>query len=161
MPAIPKESVAVADTVNVPETVAPLTGAVREMEGADTLLTVTEMPLLAVALPAVSVRTAERRCDPLEAAVVFHEVLKEGPAPATELPKLEPSSLNWMLATPKEAEAFAETVTVPESVAPLTGAVREIEGGVGPPLKPLLGAYSLTMKFAAVNPVVPVEIVMF
>jgi hypothetical protein len=64
-----------------------------EIAGA-VLFTVTEILLLTVVLPAVLVRTAERRCDPLEDPDVFHEKLNEGPAPDTELPRLEPSSLN-------------------------------------------------------------------
>jgi hypothetical protein len=42
-----------------------------------------------------------------------------------------PSSLNSTTATPTLSEAVAETVTaVPETVAPLAGAVRETVGGV-------------------------------
>ena len=41
---------------------------------------------------------------------------------------MAPSSLNWTEATPTLSEAVAETVTVPETVEPEAGAVREMVG---------------------------------
>jgi hypothetical protein len=67
-------SLAVAETVTVPETVAPLGGAVRETVGAP-LSTVTATPLLVVVFPAASRATAVRVCAPLLAVVVLHATL--------------------------------------------------------------------------------------
>jgi hypothetical protein len=47
-------------------------------------------------------------------------------------PRLAPSNLNWTPTTPTLSVAFAKTVTaVPDTVAPLAGAVIETVGGVG------------------------------
>src|SRR3989442_7329449 len=45
-------------------------------------------------------------------------------------PRLTPSSLNWTPTTPTLSVAFADTVIVPETVAPADGAVMETIGGV-------------------------------
>jgi hypothetical protein len=59
--------VAVAVTVAVPDTVAPLAGAVIDTTGGATaLLTVTVLPVLVVLTPAVSFATAFSVCEPLE-----------------------------------------------------------------------------------------------
>src|SRR5689334_12062385 len=101
-----------------------------EITGAATaLLTVTEMLLVAV-FPEVSLATALNICVPLTAAVVFHDIVYEGPAPVTIVPRFAPSSWNWTPAIPTLSEAFAETEIVPVTVAPFAGAVMETVGGV-------------------------------
>src|SRR5207249_12302922 len=45
-------------------------------------------------------------------------------------PRLFPSNLNCTPATPTLSEALADTVTVPETVDPLAGAVMDTVGGV-------------------------------
>ena len=63
--------VAFAVTVAVPDTVAPLAGAVIDTTGGATaLLTVTVSPALVVLTPAVSFATGLSVCDPLELFVV-------------------------------------------------------------------------------------------
>jgi hypothetical protein len=65
--------VALAVTVTVPLTVAPFAGAVSETTGGVvSLFTVMEALLVAV-LPAASLATAVRVCDPLAAVFEFHE----------------------------------------------------------------------------------------
>jgi hypothetical protein len=64
----------VAETVTVPETVAPLVGAVRETVGA-LLSTVTLTPPLVVVFPAASRATAVRVWAPFVALVVLHATL--------------------------------------------------------------------------------------
>jgi hypothetical protein len=62
---------AVPDTVIVPDTVAPLAGAVIDTAGGATaLFTVTVSPALVVLVPAVSFATALSVCEPLELFVV-------------------------------------------------------------------------------------------
>src|SRR5438552_2324842 len=51
-------------------------------------------------------------------------------AVVTSAPRLAPSSLNCTPTTPTLSVALAETVTVPETEAPATGAVMETAGGV-------------------------------
>jgi hypothetical protein len=59
--------VALAVTVAVPDTVAPLAGAVIDTAGGATaLLTVTVSPALVVLVPAVSFAMAFSVCDPFE-----------------------------------------------------------------------------------------------
>ena len=59
--------VAVAVTVAVPDTVAPLAGAVIDTTGGATaLLTVTVLPALVVLVPAASFAMAFSVCEPLE-----------------------------------------------------------------------------------------------
>jgi hypothetical protein len=62
---------AVPDTVIVPDTVAPLAGAVIDTAGGATaLFTVTVSPALVVLVPAVSFATALSVCEPFELFVV-------------------------------------------------------------------------------------------
>src|SRR5678816_3298007 len=82
------------------------------------LLTVTVKLLVAVSPPA-SVATAARVWEPLAAVEVFQEIEYAGPGPVTMLPRLRPSSLNCTPAMATLSVAFAETVIVPETVAPL------------------------------------------
>jgi hypothetical protein len=63
--------VAVAVTATVPDTVAPLAGAVIDTTGGATaLLTVTVSPALVVLVPNVSFAMAFSVCDPFELFVV-------------------------------------------------------------------------------------------
>jgi hypothetical protein len=64
--------VAFAVTTAVPDTVAPLAGALIETTGGATaLLTVTVSPALVVLVPAVSFAMAFSVCEPLELFAVF------------------------------------------------------------------------------------------
>ena len=45
-------------------------------------------------------------------------------------PSATPSSVNWTFVTPTLSDAFAVTVTVPETVAPAAGAVTATVGEV-------------------------------
>src|SRR5437899_3356374 len=78
--------------------------------------------------PAASRATAVNAWEPLEAVVVFQEVEKGDVV--SSAPRLAPSSLNCTPTTPALSEALAETVTVPETIAPEVGAVIETVGGV-------------------------------
>ena len=60
--------------------------------------------------------------------VVFQEM--EYGDEVFSLPRFDPSSMNWTPTTPMLSEALAETVIVPETVAPDEGAVRETVGRV-------------------------------
>ena len=79
-------------------------------------------------LPAASRARAASVCVPLLAVALFQEV--EYGAVVTSAPSDAPSSRNWTPATPTLSLALAETVTVPDTVAPLAGAVMETVGGV-------------------------------
>src|SRR5262245_10127130 len=63
---------------------------------------------------------------PSEVAVVSHDVAYG--ASVISDPKFAPSNLNWTPAIPRLDEALAETVTIPETVAPPPGAVMETVG---------------------------------
>src|SRR4029453_7392460 len=92
------------------------------------LATVTEIAEVAV-LPAASRATAVSEWLALLAVVEF-QVIEYGLA-VSSAPRFAPSSLNWTPATPTLSPAFADTVTaVPETVAPLAGAVIETVGSV-------------------------------
>src|SRR2546427_2473565 len=80
--------------------------------------------------PAASRAMAVKLWEPLATRVVFHE--REYGAAVTSAPRFAPSSLNCTPTTPTLSVALAETVTVPETVAPATGAViGSAERGVG------------------------------
>src|SRR2546425_13377176 len=69
-------------------------------------------------------------------------------------PRLTPSSLNWTPTTPTLSVAFADTVIVPETVAPADGAVMETIGGVGSfanvtPTAPALAVLSAASRATA------------
>src|SRR3989441_8483447 len=128
-PTTPTLSVAFADTVIVPETVAPADGAVMETDGGVVSFATVTLTAAAVAVfPAASRATAVKLCAPFAAKVVFHETEKG--AVVTSTPKLAPSSLNCTATTPTLSAALAETVTEPATVAPPAGAVIETVGGV-------------------------------
>src|SRR3989454_150472 len=126
---MPTLSAALADTVIVPETVAPEIGAVTETVGGvvSLLATVTWTPAVAV-FPAASRATAVREGVPFGTAVVFQA--KVYGAPVSSAPRLAPSNFNWTPATPTSSEAAAATLTVPDTVVPVVGAVIETAGGV-------------------------------
>src|SRR5882672_6841923 len=132
-PATPTLSEALADTVMVPDTVAPLAGAVRltaggVVSGGGALFTVTVTEAEVVRLPAASRATALKVCAPLPTLPVFHET--ENGALVSSAPSATPSLKNCTPATPTLSEAFADTVMVPDTVAPFAGAVRLTAGGV-------------------------------
>src|SRR5207245_4055284 len=128
-PTTPTLSVARAETVTVPETVAPAAGAVIDTVGGGLSLRTVTLTAAAVAvLAAASRATAVRVWVALVAVVVFHE--RAYGAVVISAPRLAPSSLNWTPTTPTLSEAVAETVTVPETVEPAAGAVMETVGTV-------------------------------
>src|SRR5437899_5872653 len=142
----PTLSVALAEILTVPATVAPETGAIREIVGGVVSFATVKLTAAEVAvLPAASRATAVRVCAPSLAVVAVQE--REWGATVTLAPRFLPSSLNWTQATPTLSVALAEIVTVPATVAPATGAIREIVGGV-------LSTVTLTAAVVAVLPAV-------
>src|SRR5439155_5160668 len=131
-PTAPTLSETSAVTFVVPETVAPLGGAVIETVGGvlsgAPLETVTVTGSEVFLFPAASRATAVSVCEPFEVFVVSQEIWYG--ATVSSAPRFDPSSRNCTPITPTLSEASAETGVVPETVAPLTGAVIEIEGGV-------------------------------
>src|SRR5437660_3890708 len=91
------------------------------------LTTVTLTAEVAV-LPAASRAIAVRVCTPFLAVVLFHETAYG--TVVTSAPRFAPSSLNCTPTTPTLSAALTETVIVPVTVAPATGAVMETAGGV-------------------------------
>src|SRR5439155_9581624 len=130
-PTTPTLSVALAETVTVPATVAPAAGAVIATVGGVVsgigLVTVTITAAEVAVLPAASRATAVTVWLPLALKVVFQDI--EYGATVTSAPKLAPSSLNWTPTTPTLSVALAETVTEPATVAPAAGAVIDTVGG--------------------------------
>src|SRR5262249_19210657 len=90
--------------------------------------TVTLTEVAVAVLPAASRATAVSVCVPLATVVVVQ--LTEYGDDVSSAPRLAPSSLNCTPATATLSEALAETVIVPDTVAPLAGAVRETVGAV-------------------------------
>src|SRR5437867_80176 len=128
-PPTPTLSEALAVTVTVLLTVAPVNGAVRlTVGGVVSLNTVTVTAADVVVLPAPSRATAVSVCDALLAAVVFHETAYGAVVAST--PRLAPSNLTWPPRPSSLPEALAVTVTVLLTVAPVVGAVRLTVGGV-------------------------------
>jgi hypothetical protein len=128
-------SLAFAVTDTVPLTVTPFAGAVIETVGGvvsvDELLTVTLTLALFAVLPEVSVAVAERLCASLLVFVLSQA--NEYGAVVSAAPKFAPSNLNCTLATATLSAAFAEIVSVPLTVAPFAGVVKETVGGVVSP----------------------------
>src|SRR5207248_1845094 len=89
--------------------------------------TVTVTAAEVVLFPAPSRATAASWCAPLPAAAVFHET--EYGAAVSSAPRFAPSRRNWTPTTPTLSEAFADTGTVPDTVALSAGAVTETAGG--------------------------------
>src|SRR2546427_7456387 len=126
-PATPTLSDAVAETVIVPETAAPLLGLVSDTVGA-TLSTVTVTALDVVRFPAASRAIAVRVCEPAVALVVFHDT--EYGAAATSVPRFAPSSWNCTPTTPTLSDAVAATTVDPTMIDPLAGDVIATNGAM-------------------------------
>ena len=94
--------------------------------------TVTALVLVAL-LPAASRATTLILCEPFETEVVSHEN-EYGDGPVVSVPMVILPSLISTAATPMLSVAVAVIDTVPETVAPFVGAVRETVGGVVSPL---------------------------
>src|SRR5437899_1048375 len=128
-PATPTLSDAVAVIVVVPETVAPLAGAVTlTVGGVVSLKTVTVTAADVVVFPAASRATAVSVCDALVAVLVSHATAYG--AAVSSVPRFAPSILNCTPTTPTLSDAVAVIVVVPETVAPLAGAVTLTVGDV-------------------------------
>src|SRR5439155_1226574 len=125
-PTTPTLSVAVADTVTVPDTLAAGAGAVIATVGGATSATVTLTAAVAV-WPAASRATALTLWAPGATRAVSHTI--EYGAAVTSAPRFTPSSLNCTPTTPTLSVAVAETVTVPETLAAGAGAVSATVGG--------------------------------
>src|SRR5262245_38688490 len=113
-PTTPTLSAALAETVTVPDTVAPFAGEViftvgGVVSGGGALLTVTVTAADVVRFPAASRAIARRVCVPFPAPLVFHEI--ENGAAVSSAPRLAPSTWNWTPATPALSEALAPTAT--------------------------------------------------
>jgi hypothetical protein len=127
--ATPTLSDAFAVTLTVPDAVAPFAGAVIDTVGGvpgGPLFTVTVTLALVAETPAVSFAIAVSVCAPLLALVVSQDVAYG--AVVLSAPRFAPSSWNCTLATPTLSDAFAVTLTVPETVAPVAGAVIDTVG---------------------------------
>ncbi|OLC50432.1 MAG: hypothetical protein AUH43_04990 [Acidobacteria bacterium 13_1_40CM_65_14] len=92
------------------------------------LLTVTVTGVDVVVLPAASRATAVNEWLPFDVVVVSHA--NEYGLVVSSAPRLAPSNVNCTPATPRLSDAFADTVTLVETVAPLAGAVIDTVGGV-------------------------------
>src|SRR5438876_4633650 len=104
----------------------PLVGVKLVIVGA--FITVTLTAAEVAVLPAASRATAVKLWLPFALKVVFQET--EYGAVVTSTPRFAPSSLNCTPTTPTLSVAFAETVTAPDTVAPVAGAVIDTAGGV-------------------------------
>ena len=104
------------------------------MVGSVALLTVTEIVEGFDKLFDVSLETADKECVALDAVVVSQEI-EYGEVVSSE-PMLLPSNLNCTPPTAILSEALAETETLPVTVAPLAGSVKETVGGVVSPPPP-------------------------
>src|SRR3989344_6962664 len=95
--------------------------------------TVTLLTALHRVLPAASRATALMVWLPLVAVVESHAI--EYGVVVSSAPTLAPSTLNCTPTTPTLSDALADRVTVPETVAPSAGAMRETVGlVVSPPV---------------------------
>ncbi len=113
-------------TFMVPETLAPEVGDVMDTVGGavTAFFTVNETAALVVVCPPALLATAVSEWLTLESVAVFSERIKG--ALVTAAPVLLPSTLNCTLVVFEET--LAETVMVPETVAPESGDVIEIVG---------------------------------
>src|SRR5262249_37715349 len=92
------------------------------------LSTVTEIAAVVAVFPDVSRARACSVCVPFDAVVVFQEKLYG--ELVSSVPSGLPSSKNCTPATPTSSDAFAATLTVPETVAVEVGVVMATLGGV-------------------------------
>src|SRR2546422_813640 len=120
----PSTSVPGASTVVVAVTGAWLAvgvcGSVEGLVSGAVLLTVTVTGADVVVLPAASRATAVNEWLPFDVVVVSHA--NEYGLVVSSAPRLAPSNVNCTPATPRLSDAFADTVTLVETVAPLAGA---------------------------------------
>ena len=131
-PTTPTLSDAAAVSFTVPLTAAWLAGAVTETVGgvvSGTFVFETVMVTTAeiVEFPAASLALAVMEWEPLDTDALFH-ALWYGAVFCSE-PVATPSIRNCTPATPTLSEAVAARFTVPVSVLPAAGAVRETVGG--------------------------------
>src|SRR3954468_1758990 len=151
-PATATASEALATMVTTPVRLAPLAGEVMDTVGGfGALVTVTCTGAEVAKTPAVLRAAAVSACAPLGSAVVSSARLNG--AAVTSAPLFAPSTWNCTPATPSASDAEAETVTVPETVAPSTGVEMETVGGVGgggapPPPPPAPTSTMLTFATA-------------
>ncbi len=132
-PATPTLSDAVAATVTVPVTGASVDGAVTLTAGGVVSAvdpTVTVTPADVVMFPDVSRATAPSTCDPRLAVEVVHTHDATPCGAVTSGLTVAPSSVNQTPPIATLSDAFANTVTVPETVAPLAGELMATVGGV-------------------------------
>jgi len=139
---------ALALTVIVPVTVAPLVGEEIETAGG-ALLTVTLTPALVAEFPLVSLATAVSVWLPLATEDVVQEKLYGEAVSAA--PTFAPSTCICTLAIPALAEAVAFTVIVPLTVALLAGEVIETVGGVAVVLLTVTVTTALVAAFPDVS----------
>src|SRR2546425_1040131 len=104
-------------------------GSVDGLASVAALLPVTVTVADVVVLPAASRATAVNEWLPFDVVVVSHA--NEYGLVVSSAPRLAPSNVNCTPATPRLSDAFADTVTLVETVAPLAGAVIDTLGGVG------------------------------
>src|ERR1700742_174536 len=83
-----------------------------------------------VVCPAPSLAFETMVCGPLEACVVFHEYASDEEFVFEAL--ADPSMSISSEVTPTSSEAVALMLTVPDTVAPLEGAVMDVVGGLSP-----------------------------
>src|SRR3954471_17968302 len=133
-PTTPMSSAAFADTATVvPDTVAPLAGAVIVTVGAErSLFTVTVTVVADPVPPLVSRAIADRKCVPLDAVVVSQ--FSVNGLTVSSAPSVAPSRMNCTPAiVPLPGVAVAVTATaLPDTVAPLAGAVSVAVEGAAP-----------------------------
>jgi hypothetical protein len=105
-----------------------LVGTVGGVVSGVVLFTVTVTLALVAELCEVSVAIARSVCVPLVAVAEFQESAYG--AVVSKAPRFAPSNWNCTLATATLSDALAATLIVPETLAPLAGAVMETVGGV-------------------------------
>ena len=116
-----------ASATVVPSPSSKAYAATRPTGGGAVFDTVTTTGEDVVVLPLASRALAVSVCDPFDVAVVIHEKLYG--ALVSSAPTCVPSRRNATLATATLSDAFMETVTGPETVAPAAGAVIDTVGG--------------------------------
>jgi hypothetical protein len=123
----PDPAFATADRVTLPDRVTPETGEVMATV-VEVLLTVMLTGADVLLPPLESVASAVSVCAPLANVAVFRLVLK---GPVSGPPRFTLSMLNCTLerVSPALADATADTVTVPDTVEPVAGAVMVTLGG--------------------------------
>ena len=122
-------SVAVAETVVTPDTVAEGPGEVIDtVGGVKSFDTVTDTAAEVVRFPAASRAVAVNAWTPFANVVVFHNT-RYG-AVSTSAPCAVPSTKNCTPTTPTLSDADAVIVTVPATLVPFRGAAIDTVGGV-------------------------------